>query len=77
VITLIGTAAGERRIEAQLPWEKDTVPDFDDRQGLDTYFGCNHLFGDSTGGYHPLSTPLCSSGVVGEACSQKYLETIS
>ena len=36
VITLTGTVAGERRIEAQLPWENDTVPDFDDRQGLGT-----------------------------------------
>ena len=24
-------------IEAQLPWENDTVPDFDDRQSLDTF----------------------------------------
>ena len=50
MITLIGAVAGERRIEAQLPWENDTVPDFDDRQGLGTYFGCNHLSSDSTGG---------------------------
>ena len=37
MITLIGAVAGERRIEAQLPWENDTVLDFDDRQGLGTF----------------------------------------
>ena len=47
MITLIGVVAGERRIEAQLPWENDTVPSLDDRQGLGTYSGCNHLSGDS------------------------------
>ena len=40
----------ERRIEAQLPWENDTASSFDDRQGLNTFFGCNHLSGDSIGG---------------------------
>jgi len=50
VITLIGAIAGERRIEAQLPWENDTASSFDDRQGLNTIFGCNHLSGDSIGG---------------------------
>jgi len=28
----------------------DTASSFDDRQGLNTDFGCNHMFGDSTGG---------------------------
>ena len=50
MITLIGTVAEERRKEAQLPWENDTVPDFDDRQGLGTYSGYNNLSGDSTRG---------------------------
>ena len=50
VITLIGAVARERRIEAQLPWENDTVSSFDDRQGLNTVSSCNHLFGDSIGG---------------------------
>jgi len=50
MITLIGTVSGENSIEAQLPSENDTVPNFYVRQGLGTYFGCNHLFGDSTSG---------------------------
>ena len=50
VITLIGAVVGERRIEAQLPWENDTASSFDDRQGLDIVSGCNHLSGDSIGG---------------------------
>jgi len=50
VITLIGAVAEERRIEAQLPWEKDTASSFDNGQGLNTVSGCNHLSGDSTGG---------------------------
>ena len=37
-------------IEAQLPWENDTVSSFDDRQGLKTVSSCNHLSGDSTRG---------------------------
>ena len=37
-------------IEAQLPWENDTAPYFDDRQGLGTFSGCNHLSDDSIGG---------------------------
>ena len=58
MITLIGAVAGERRIEAQLPWEDDIVSSFDDRQGLNTEFGCNHLSGDSTSGKPSLATPL-------------------
>ena len=50
MITLIGVVAGEKRIEAQLPWENDTASSFDDRQGLNIVFGCNNLSGDSTGG---------------------------
>jgi ribonuclease HI len=34
--------------EAQLPWET-TRSNFDDRQSLDTFLGCNHLSGDSIG----------------------------
>jgi len=50
VITLIGAVSRERRIEAQLPWENDTASSFDDRQGLNTIFGYNHLSDDSIGG---------------------------
>ena len=50
MITLIGVVAGERRIEAQLPWENEIVLDFDDRQVLEIFFGCSHLSSDSTGG---------------------------
>ena len=50
MITLIGAVVGERRIEAQLPWENDIASSFDDRQGLNTDFGCSHLYGDSIGG---------------------------
>jgi len=50
VITLIGVIAGERRIEAQLPWENDTTSSFDDRQGLNIVSSCNHLSGNSIGG---------------------------
>jgi len=50
VITLIGAVVSEEESELKLPWENDIVSSLDDRQGLSTDVGCNHLFGDSIGG---------------------------
>jgi hypothetical protein len=46
VITNWRRCRGEE-IEAQLPLGDDIDLIFDDRQRLDTLFGCNHLSGDS------------------------------
>ena len=76
-ITLIGVISGERRIEVQLPWENDIVPSFDDRQGLDTVSGCNHLSGNSIGGRPTFGDSTLQFGAVGEACSEISSEIIS
>ena len=51
VITLIGIVTKERgESELKLPLENDIVSSFDDRQGLNTDIGCNHLSSESIGG---------------------------
>ena len=64
-------------IEAHLPWENDTVPCFDDRQGLDTFLVVIIYLVTPLEEDHPLATPHRSPGSVCEACSEKSSEITS
>ncbi len=77
MITLIGAIAGERRIEARLPWENDTVPDFDDRQGLGTFMVVIIYLATPLEEDQPLATPQYSPGSVCETHSKKSSEITS
>ena len=64
-------------IEAQLPWENDTVPDFDDRQNLGTFLVVIIYLVTPLEEDHPLATPHHSPGSVCETCSKKSSEITS
>ena len=58
-------------IEAQPPWENDTVPGFDDRQGLDTFLVVIIYLATPLEKDQPLVTPQYCSSSVYETCSKK------
>ena len=64
-------------IESQLPWENDTVPDFDDRQDLGTFLVVIIYLTTPLEEDQPLATPHCSSSSVSEAYSKKSSEITS
>jgi len=64
-------------IEAQLPWENETVPDFDDRQGLGTFLVVIIYLATPLEEDQHFSTPHCSAGLVCVACSEISTEITS
>ena len=64
-------------IEAQLPWENDTVLDFDDRQRLGTFLVVIIYLETPLEGDQPLATPHFSPGSVRETHSKKSSEITS
>ena len=64
-------------IEAQIPWENDTILDFDDRQGLDTFLAVIIYLATPMEEDQPLVTPNFSPGSVRKTHSKKSSEITS
>jgi len=64
-------------IEARLPWENETVLDFDDRQGPDAFLVVIIYLATPVEQDQPLVTPHCSPSLVCEACLVKSSEITS
>lgn len=64
-------------IEAQLPWENDTFPDFDDRESLGTFLVVIIYLATPLEEDQPLVTPHHSPSSVREAYLEKSSEITS